>query len=199
MKIEQPFFAPRSHPPRFNEGAGGLAQRITTLAVTLMAALASFVFLPVKVAVCITGFLGLINLLSCCISDNVPQEERRWYHYVVYAVPRAINHVFTTRHPVVNAGPRVPVGRANPLTDVPVVRPGPRVPVGRADPLADVPVVHPGPRVPVGRANQPTTIPVVHPGPRVPVGRNLPGAVPVLPDVPEGHSVRRVPVGRRSP
>ena len=181
--IQNNQFVARSTPPVFNEGAASTASKIVAFAAAAIASLASFVFLPAEAALAISvGAAALLSML-CCIPNEPGLEDqpRRWYHPVVDAF-----RVFVPRGavPVVNAGPRVPVGGVMRQHVEPIVVPhqrqrvdhqeGPRVPVGHGHraPAGGVAVM------PQAWAQQPVVHPVVNHAP-------APAAAPA----------RRVPVG----
>lgn len=185
--IQNNHFVARSAPPVFNEGAASTASKIAAFATAAITALASFVFLPAEAALAVSiGAAALLSLL-CCIPNEPSLEDqpRRWYHPVVDAF-----RVFVPRGavPVVNAGPRVPVGGVMHQHVEPIVVPqqrqrvdhqeGPRAPVGRGHraPAGGVAVM------PQAWAQQPAVHPVVDHAP--------PAAGPAA-----GPAPRRVPVG----
>lgn len=173
----------RAPAPRFNEGAGATARAVGALALTVISAFASFVFLPANMAVGVTAALALIYSALCCCGEGARLEDgvlenrvvarERWYQPIVNAMPRFVQHM---GHPVLNRGPRVPVGgqpyfNAQPVDARPVVfarqQEAARVPVDRghghmgvaALPPAMAPNQRPpahqaGARVPVGHAHR---------------------------------------------
>lgn len=146
-------FVPRMTPSVFNEGAASTASKVVAFVAAAIASIASFIFLPAEAALMLSaGAVTLLSLLCCAPDVQADDQPRRWYQPVVNAfrvfVPQGV-------HPVIQPGPRVPVGGAVHPHVAPIIVGQPQV--GHQE----------GPRAMVGRR-----------------GHELPGAVPVLPHVP---------------
>lgn len=115
-------YVARSSPQVFNEGAGSTAHKIITFVAALLAAVASFFLLPAETALLVSGSLAGLLALCSCLPDSEPGSEdppprgeerpRPWYSPVLWAIPNAVQGFFFSRNvqPVLNPGPRVPVG-----------------------------------------------------------------------------------------
>ena len=100
----------RSTPPLFNEGAASTASRVAGVALAMILALSSFLFVPLEAALALTLGTGAIFCILCCGGDApIPASGpmRRWYHPIAEVFPV----IFSRRvQPVLNPGPRAPVG-----------------------------------------------------------------------------------------
>ncbi len=155
MRIENNGFRPV--PQFFQEGARTTAEKVTALIATLLAVAASFFYLPIEAAVAISAGLGFLFSTVCCLSDeDIPIDQQRWYHPVLYAAPRIINWAFA--YPVVNPGFRAGVGAGH-QQEAPILQNQRRIPVN------GVPVL------PVNQLQgEPPEFPPQHNLPRAPVG-----------------------------
>ncbi|MES2272710.1 MAG: hypothetical protein V4487_00760 [Chlamydiota bacterium] len=149
-----PLLPHRNEVPRFNEGASSTAKKITSVVLSLLTALVSFLLLPAPVALLVSLGFAALNTLCCCVDDNprrrpnagpgpiqvpiVARPNLRWYQ-----------RIFRSHHPapLVDPRPREVVGDGHINVGMPrYIAPGPRYLASGAAPLLNrgpVALVHP--------------------------------------------------------
>jgi hypothetical protein len=186
--VQPNLFIARSAPPVFNEGAASTASKVAAFITTVLASLASFVFLPAEAALSVSLGIAALLAMLCCAGNNEgirDVQPRRWFQ-PIYDAPRTLfpRGLF----PVVNPGPRVPVGGNHQpfVAPIPVLQPQQQV--GHQE----------GPRAPVGHGHRapPGGIPILPQAER----HQLPPVAPVVAQRPaeSAPAAHRVPVGHRA-